>query len=184
MNNHIRHSRTKMALFIAIVVVMLSFAVGLVIADKANAISTGGLTTLTKTEKTNRMVLKDGKATVPSHYPKRVKEVIKAANTISDTPYIWGGGHGSFVDRGYDCSGSVSYALHGGRLLASPLTSGSLAGYGKGGKGRYITIYANSSHVFMKVGKLWYDTSGANPSRWQKGSKSLSGYVVRHPKNL
>jgi len=179
-----RNSRAKLNLFIAIVVVMLSFVVGLCIVEKANASFSGGLTALTKTEKTNRMVLKDGKATVPSHYPKRVKEVIKAANTISDTPYIWGGGHGSFVDRGYDCSGSVSYALHGGRLLASPLTSGSLAGYGKGGKGRYITIYANSNHVFMKVGKLWYDTSGANPSRWQKGSKSLSGYVVRHPKNL
>lgn len=186
MRNHVRHSKTKFRLLVWTIVVLASFALGLTIVDASKAeAASGGISIEKPTPKVKRMVLtKNGKATVPNHYPKRVRQVIKAANRISNRPYVYGGGHGSFVSSGYDCSGSVSYALRGGRLLSTPLTSGSLAGYGRAGRGRYITIYANASHVFMKVGRLWYDTSGANPSRWQRGSKSLAGYTVRHPKGL
>lgn len=114
-----------------------------------------------------------------------VSAVIAAGNRIADTPYRYGGGHGSFQDSGYDCSGSVSYALHGGGLLSSPLDSTELESYGLPGPGRHITIYANSGHVFMTVDGRSYDTAMANPSRWHDGLvESTSGYVVRHPAGL
>src|ERR1700753_3162527 len=94
------------------------------------------------------------RAIAPANAPAMVKRVIAAANHIRTTPYIWGGGHGRWQDSGYDCSGAVSYALHGGRLLTSPLTSGSFATFGEAGPGRWITIYANASHAYMVVAGL------------------------------
>jgi len=107
--------------------------------------------------------------------------VIEAANKIRTKPYIWGGGHGRWWDKGYDCSGSVSYALHGGGLIDTQLDSTSFESWGSNGNGRWITIYANSGHAFMVVAGLRFDTSGASPSRWQSDLRSGSGYVVRHP---
>ncbi len=115
-----------------------------------------------------------------------VKRVIAAANRIRTTPYVWGGGHGSFISSGYDCSGAVSYALHGGKLLSTPLTSGSLETYGEAGPGRWITIYANASHTYMVVAGLRFDTagdeSGTGP-RWHPttAAAAAGSYVVRHP---
>jgi cell wall-associated NlpC family hydrolase len=127
-------------------------------------------------------VLPDGTAQAPENAPEVVKRVILAANQIAKFPYKWGGGHGAWRDNGYDCSGSVSFALAGAGLLDRPLTSGLLAGYGEPGPGRWITIYANSGHVFMVVAGLRFDTSGQGRAgtRWQDEAVSTSGYAVRH----
>jgi cell wall-associated NlpC family hydrolase len=127
-----------------------------------------------------------GRAVAPASAPLVVKRVIAAANRISTTPYIWGGGHRTWVDRGYDCSGAVSFALHGGRLLTSPLTSGSLEAFGEAGTGRWITVYANASHAYMVVAGLRFDTagdeSGTGP-RWHPttAAAATGRYIVRHP---
>jgi cell wall-associated NlpC family hydrolase len=112
--------------------------------------------------------------------------VIAAANRIATKPYKYGGGHGSFTDTGYDCSGSVSYALHGGGLLSSPLDSGDFMSYGAPGRGRHITIYANPSHVFMTIDGRRFDTSARfeTGSRWTSTPRGTSGYVVRHPRGF
>jgi cell wall-associated NlpC family hydrolase len=126
------------------------------------------------------------RAIAPVSAPVVVKQVIAAANRIRTTPYIWGGGHGRWQDTGYDCSGAVSYALHGGKLLTSPLTSGSFETYGEAGPGRWITIYANAVHAYMVVAGLRFDTagdtSGTGP-RWHPTiAAAASGrFVVRHP---
>lgn len=122
-----------------------------------------------------------GDAIPPAGAPLVVKAVIEAANRINDTPYVWGGGHGSFEDSGYDCSGSVSYALHGGGLLSSPLDSGGLTAWGSPGGGNWITVYANYGHVYMYVAGLRWDTSGGAGPRWHSDARSNAGFVARHP---
>ena len=115
-----------------------------------------------------------------------VARVVRAANRIQSKPYKYGGGHGRWNDTGYDCSGSVSYALHGAGLLSSALTSGGFMRWGAPGKGRRITIYASPSHVYMVVDGRRFDTTGRNEtgSRWQASDRSSAGYVVRHPPGL
>jgi cell wall-associated NlpC family hydrolase len=126
------------------------------------------------------------RAIAPAIAPLAVKRVIAAANRIRTLPYIWGGGHGRWQDRGYDCSGSVSYALHGARMLNTPLTSGSFETWGEAGPGRWITIYANASHVYMVVAGLRFDTagdtSGTGP-RWHPTTAAAASgrFIVRHP---
>lgn len=122
-----------------------------------------------------------GDAIAPAGAPLVVKAVIEAANEINDTPYVWGGGHGSFTSSGYDCSGAVSYALHGGGLLSSPLDSGGLTGWGSPGPGSWITVYANYGHVYMYVAGLRWDTSGGAGPRWHSDARSNSGFTARHP---
>jgi len=123
----------------------------------------------------------DGTAVAPADAPAAIKGVIAAGNRIATTPYVYGGGHGTWNDNGYDCSGSVSYALHGGGLINTQLNSTGFESWGSSGNGRWITVYANSGHAYMVVAGLRFDTSGASPSRWQSDSRSSSGYVVRHP---
>ena len=115
-----------------------------------------------------------------------VARVIAAGNEIATTPYIWGGGHGSFQSAGYDCSGSVSYALHGGGLLSSPEDSTGLESYGEAGPGKDITIYANSEHAFMVVDGRRFDTVALQETgtRWSDSMTSTAGYVARHPAGL
>jgi hypothetical protein len=114
-----------------------------------------------------------------------VARAVAAGDRIARTPYVWGGGHGSFEDSGYDCSGSVSYVLHGAGLLSSPLDSTALMSYGLSGPGRHITIYANASHTFMFVDGRRFDTGyGGEGNRWASGSRPTVGYVVRHPPGL
>jgi cell wall-associated NlpC family hydrolase len=127
-------------------------------------------------------VLPDGTAVAPENAPDVVKRVILAANEIAKFPYKWGGGHGAWRDDGYDCSGSVSFALAGAGLLSSPLTSGGFLNYGAPGPGRWITIYTNQGHIFMVVAGLRFDTSGQGRAgtRWQEESVSTAGYAVRH----
>ncbi|MFL5869549.1 MAG: murein hydrolase activator EnvC family protein [Solirubrobacterales bacterium] len=122
----------------------------------------------------------DGTATAPADAPQAVKDAIAAANAITNTPYVWGGGHGSFESSGYDCSGSVSFALHGGGFLSSPLDSTGLMTWGDAGPGNWITVYANPGHAYMVVAGLRFDTSGA-PPRWQTEPRDPAGYVARHP---
>ncbi|HEX4564622.1 MAG TPA: hypothetical protein VH115_09225, partial [Solirubrobacteraceae bacterium] len=115
-----------------------------------------------------------------------VARVIAAGNEIATRPYVYGGGHGSFQSYGYDCSGSVSYALHGGGLLSSPEDSTGLESYGAPGPGQHITIYANSEHAFMVVDGKRFDTVAQQEggSRWASSTTSTAGYVVRHPEGL
>jgi cell wall-associated NlpC family hydrolase len=115
-----------------------------------------------------------------------VARVIAAADEIATRPYVFGGGHGSFSSSGYDCSGSVSYALHGGGLLSSPEDSTSLESFGAPGPGQHITIYANSGHAFMVIDGKRFDTVALSESgsRWSGGMASTSGFVVRHPEGL
>ena len=114
-----------------------------------------------------------------------MSRALAAANRIATLPYRYGGGHGSFNDSGYDCSGSVSYVLHAAGVLSSPLDSSALMGYGAPGPGRYITIYANSGHAFMTINGRRFDTGyGGHGNRWASGSRPTAGYVVRHPPGL
>jgi hypothetical protein len=118
--------------------------------------------------------------------PLRVRRAIAAGNRIAFKPYRLGGGHRSFRDSAYDCSGTVSYVLHGAGALSSPLDSGALMSYGSPGRGRWITIYANRGHAFMVVNGRRFDTSmrGRGGSRWSSRMRSSAGYVVRHPPGL
>jgi peptidoglycan hydrolase-like protein with peptidoglycan-binding domain len=128
----------------------------------------------------------DGLAVAPADAPDQVKQIIAAGNEIAKTPYHYGGGHGKWQDSGYDCSGSVSYALHGAGMLTSALTSGDFTGWGDNGPGQWVSIYGKSSHVYMVVAGLRFDTSGrsAAGTRWQTASRSASGYTVVHPPGL
>jgi cell wall-associated NlpC family hydrolase len=130
--------------------------------------------------------LPNGVALPPLEAPDRVLDIIRAGNSIARTPYKWGGGHGKWLDDGYDCSGSVSYALNAGGLIPGPATSGQLMHWGKPGRGRWVTIYANDGHVFMEVAGIRFDTSGAarTGSRWQNDRRATGGYVARHPPGL
>jgi len=128
----------------------------------------------------------DGLAIAPESAPDAVKKVIEAGNRIARKPYRYGGGHGSWNDSGYDCSGSVSYALHGGGLLDSPLPSSGFFDWGDAGEGQWITIYTKSSHMYMVVAGLRFDTSGRSRAgtRWQADMRSTAGYEARHPAGL
>jgi peptidoglycan hydrolase-like protein with peptidoglycan-binding domain len=131
-------------------------------------------------------ITSDGLAMAPANAPEAVKQIIAAGNKIAKTPYIYGGGHGKWEDKGYDCSGSVSYALHGANLLKAPLVSGDFPDWGESGPGQWITIYGNSGHVYMVVAGLRFDTSGAKQdgSRWHTSSRPTTGYGVSHPVGL
>jgi cell wall-associated NlpC family hydrolase len=125
----------------------------------------------------------NGTLPIPTNVPEVIQKVVAGANEIADFPYVFGGGHASFVDNAYDCSGSVSYALAAGGLLSAPETSGTLESWGAPGPGKYITVYANAGHTYMYVDGILYDTagrSGTYASRWQVGGTDNSGYVVRH----
>jgi hypothetical protein len=129
-------------------------------------------------------LLANGMLIPPASAPPRVKAVVSAANRIRTKPYIWGGGHARWWDRGYDCSGSVSFALHGGEFLESPLPSGPMERWGYPGKGRWISVYANAGHAYAVIAGYRWDTagdaSGTGP-RWHAELLSNRGYVARHP---
>ncbi|HEX4734459.1 MAG TPA: hypothetical protein VH247_08615 [Thermoleophilaceae bacterium] len=147
-------------------------------------------------------LLSNGQAIAPTDAPPEVKAIIEAGNKIATLPYVYGGGHNAkFSGRGYDCSGSVSYALHGGGLLTSPLDSSSFMKWGDAGEGSWVTIYTNPGHAYMVVAGLRFDTSMRTPiaasarksttrtrrasttltSRWSSKMRPSSGYTVRHP---
>lgn len=129
----------------------------------------------------------DGRtALVPATAPAQVRDAILAANKLVDMPYRYGGGHGSFEDSGYDCSGTVSFALHGAGLLDAPLDSTGLTAFGADGPGQWMTTYANAGHAYMVIAGLRLDTSGSGEEgpRWRPVSRPADGYTVRHPQGL
>ncbi|MGX6449398.1 hypothetical protein ACVU7I_15245, partial [Patulibacter sp. S7RM1-6] len=111
-----------------------------------------------------------------------VGRVVAAANEIATTPYVWGGGHGG-ASGGYDCSGSISYALAAGGLVDAPLTSGAFMSWGEAGPGKRITVYANAGHAYMVVDGRRFDTSNlrGGGTRWTSEMRSSAGFVARHP---
>ncbi|MGN6815234.1 MAG: hypothetical protein ACTHK3_04025 [Solirubrobacterales bacterium] len=130
----------------------------------------------------------DGQAVAPAGAPPAVKQVIAAANRIRQRPYVWGGGHTGWRSRGYDCSGAVSYALHGAGLLDATMVSGQLAHWGEAGPGKWVTIYANAQHVFMVVAGLRFDTrgdpAGVSGPRWHRAWVDPRRFAARHPAAL
>jgi hypothetical protein len=144
---------------------------------------------------TEAQLLPDGTAAAPADAPPAVQEAIWAANKIVGRPYIYGGGHRSFKSTGYDCSGTVSYALHGGGLLKSPLDSGSFMRWGEKGPGIWITVFTNPGHAYAMIAGLRLDTSAAGVTRkntknalafqsgprWRPVLRSSRGYRQRHP---
>ncbi len=128
----------------------------------------------------------DGLAVAPANAPDAVKAMIAAGNVIAKTPYIYGGGHGKWVDKGYDCSGSVSYAFHAAGILDASMPSGGFMDWGDAGPGQWVSIYANEGHIFAVIAGLRFDTSGAKQdgSRWHVSTRPTKGYVVRHPVGL
>jgi cell wall-associated NlpC family hydrolase len=129
----------------------------------------------------------DGLAVAPASAPLVVQKVIAAANQIVGKPYKYGGGHAKWQDTGYDCSGSVSYALHGAGLLSTPLTSGGFETYGDPGPGTWITIYGSGGHAFMVVAGVRFDTGyhpGPSGPVWSTTMRPSTGYVAVHPPGL
>lgn len=137
----------------------------------------------------NRAILRNGIAYAPANAPDSVKHAIWAVNSICRRPYVWGGGHGSFHDYGYDCSGTISYALHYAGVLESPLPSSDFLRYGERGRGRWVTIYSKHGHVFAMIAGLRLDTtdlrygSDVGP-RWHLDGRDAWGFQARHPVGL
>ena len=153
-----------------------------------SAASVGGrrLSSPGRTDITRATALPNGIALPPLEAPEEVKQIIEAGNIIARKPYLWGGGHGKWIDKGYDCSGSVSFALASAGLLEGPLASGPLMSWGEPGRGKWVTIWTHQGHVFMEVAGIRFDTSGQriDGSRWQNTMRSTSGFVARHPAGL
>ncbi len=126
--------------------------------------------------------ISESEASAPASAPAAVRAAIAAANSIATTPYIWGGGHASFESPGYDCSGAVSFALHGGGFLSSPLDSTGLETWGDPGPGRWITVYANAEHAWMTIAGLAFDTVGGPGPRWHPALvDNPADFIARHP---
>lgn len=134
----------------------------------------------------SRAVLRNGIAYAPSEAPDNIKNAIWAVNSLREKPYVWGGGHGSFNDHGYDCSGTVSFALHYAGLLDAPLPSSDLRHYGRRGRGRWITVYSRDGHTFAIIAGLRLDTTDVRDGdtvgpRWYREGRDTRGFVARHP---
>ncbi len=134
----------------------------------------------------SRAVLRNGIAYAPSEAPDNIKNAIWAVNSLRHKPYVWGGGHGSFSDDGYDCSGSVSFALHYAGLLDAPLPSTDFCHYGRRGRGRWITVYSRDGHTFAIIAGLRLDTTDMRDGdavgpRWYVDGRDTRGFVARHP---
>jgi hypothetical protein len=136
----------------------------------------------------SRAVVKNGIAYAPENAPDAVKRAIWATNYLTRKPYVWGGGHGSFYEDGYDCSGSVSFLLKHAGKLSSPAASRELTGYGASGKGKWVTVYAKNGHVYAVVAGLRLDTTADNGAdegpRWRRDSRPSWGFTARHPEGL
>jgi hypothetical protein len=135
----------------------------------------------------SRAVVRHGVAYAPDQAPDAVKRAIWAANTLRRKPYKWGGGHGSFFDSGYDCSGTVSFALHYAGVLGAPMPSSDFLSFGQPGHGRWITVYSRYGHTFAVIAGLRLDTTGpygTEGPRWHADGRDTWGYEARHPVGL
>jgi hypothetical protein len=140
---------------------------------------------------TRAVLMEDGYAAAPADAPAQVQAAVWAANEIVTKPYSYGGGHSSFEDEGYDCSGTVSYALHAAGLLKSPLDSSSFMGWGRKGRGKWFTVYTNPGHAYVVIAGLRLDTSAAGDTastgrgpRWRAKGRATRGFKRRHPAGL
>jgi hypothetical protein len=152
--------------------------------DDSPAVESGGSQ---PTVAGNRAIIRHGVAYAPSNAPDSVKRAIWATNALRRMPYKWGGGHGSFNDCGYDCSGTVSFALYHAGVLATPMQSSDFLGYGRRGAGRWITIYSRQGHTFAVIAGLRLDTTGdygTEGPRWHADGRDTWGYEARHPEGL
>ncbi len=162
-------------------------------AQSSSATNGGGASFVPPPPPPEKGALVNGRLVAPASAPRRIKRVINAANQIVEKPYVYGGGHKPYrrgwLDRGYDCSGAVSHALHGGGFLRSPLPSGALMNWGRSGPGNWITVYAHGGHAYVVVAGYRFDTSmhdrdapgpGTGP-RWSKTLRTSSAFVARHP---
>ena len=166
-------------------------AIAMALAAPVQAETPGGVSSTTPevaepTAPPGKAILVNGQAVPPADAPPAVKQVIAAANKIRTKPYVYGGGHARWWDRGYDCSGAVRFALRGAGLIDSPMPSGSLAGWGSPGKGRWITVYANGGHAYAIIAGLRWDTAGVTNGtgpRWHKSlrAQATGPFTVRHP---
>jgi hypothetical protein len=201
-------SSSRLNMLLAVAMLAAAFALLPGSATAATGSSSGGASTSTQTQSSgaitggvspndpqfqpaSRAKIVNGLAIPPKDAPPEVVKAINAANAIAGKPYKWGGGHGSFEDSGYDCSGSVSYVLNGAGLLGTtPLDSGSFMRWGLAGKGKWFTVYTNPGHAFMMIAGLRFDTGmrdntvrGIHPGsgpRWGK-KRSTRGFSARHP---
>jgi hypothetical protein len=186
-------SRSQITLLCAAVAAALLLIMGLAApASAGRSKSSGGATFQPPPPPPEEATLVDGRVIAPATAPRRVKRVIEAANRLVEKPYVYGGGHKPFssvLDRGYDCSGAVSYALYGGRFLRSPLPSGALMSWGEEGPGEWITVYAHGGHAYIVVAGLRFDTSLRDPDapgpssgpRWSRTLRESDAFVARHP---
>lgn len=170
----------------ALAFLILSLSAGTASAETVTGSNTGGAE-FAPTPATNpglrATVSDDGRTAIaPAGAPLEIQKAIWAANEITRKPYVYGGGHRKWKDRGYDCSGTVSYALHGGDLLDSPLDSSSFMKWGEAGKGNWITVYTNPGHAYAIIAGLRLDTSGKGEKgpRWRKEARSSRGFRARH----
>ena len=181
------HRRTGGLALLAAVAALTLTMIFAASADASGGVGPEGTSSSDATVPGSKAKLVKGRAIPPEDAPKRVQKVIAAANKIRNKPYRYGGGHGSFKDSGYDCSGAASYALHGGGLLDAPIDSSGMARYGKKGKGQWISVYGAPSHGYIVVAGLRFDTSmvrGDGPG-WSRSMKSTpENYKVRHPRGL
>jgi hypothetical protein len=181
-------------LFCVAVMAACLVAVGLAPSAWAESLpSSGGASFVPPPPPPAKATLYDGRLIAPVSAPARVKRAIAAANKIVEKPYVYGGGHKPYtstkLDRGYDCSGSVSYALHGGGFLRSPLPSGSLMNWAQDGPGTWITIYANAGHAYAVIAGWRFDTSMHDSDapgprtgpRWSRTLRRNNSFVARHP---
>ncbi|MBD0281691.1 MAG: C40 family peptidase [Thermoleophilaceae bacterium] len=184
----------KMLLHAAVVAACLAGAVvGVPAASADDPPGAGGAVFVPPPPPPEKAQLVNGRVIAPASAPLRVKRVIAAANRLVEKPYVYGGGHKPFVkgqlDRGYDCSGAVSYALWGGRFLRSPLPSGAMMSWGQRGPGQWITVYAHGGHAYMVVAGLRFDTSLRDSDapgprtgpRWSRTLRESAAFVARHP---
>ena len=138
---------------------------------------------------THAALTNNGLAVTPVDAPAQVQAIISAGNEIAHLPYVWGGGHGRYIDTGYDCSGSISFVFGAAGILNTTMTSGELMSWGKPGPGKWITVFANNGHTFMYVAGLRFDTVALaqTGSRWSNRAANepdLNTFVVRHPAGL
>jgi hypothetical protein len=186
----IRHSLLPIALVCACLALLAS--AGVAAAQTTAPSGAGGMGFQPPPPPPAKATIVDGMAIAPAGAPTKVARVIEAANRLLDKPYRYGGGHRPFgrrLDSGYDCSGSVSYALYGGRFLRSPLPSGAMMNWGEPGPGQWITVYAHGGHAYVVVAGLRFDTSmrdsdapgPATGPRWSRTLRTSAAFVARHP---
>jgi hypothetical protein len=183
------YSKTFVHLALACACLVLLAAGGSAFAASAPA-GSGGTVFVPPPPPPKKAKIWNGKAIVPASAPARIKRVIAYGNRLIGKPYRYGGGHRPFargIDAGYDCSGTVSYALYGGRFLDSPLPSGALMSWGRSGPGRWLTVYAHGGHAYLVVAGLRLDTSlRDDPTRtgpgWSRRLRESAAFEARHPR--